>query len=52
MTENQKGSAENNLEVNPDKESTKIEEDSLIEDNLSETNDLNSDVLTDDLRAS
>ena len=52
MTENQKGSAENNLEVNPDKESTKIEEDSLIEDNLSETNDLNSDVLTDDLKSS
>ena len=52
MTENQKGSAENNLEVNPDKESTKIEEDSLIEDNLSETNDLNSDVLTDDLKTS
>ena len=52
MTENQKGSAENNLEVNPDKESTKIEEDSLIEDNLSETNNLNSDVLTDDLKSS
>ena len=52
MTENQKGSAENNLEVNPDKEATKIEEDSLIEGNLSETDTLNSDVLTDDLKSS
>jgi len=52
MTENQKESVENNLEVNSEKESNNIEESSISEDTLTEDNNSNDESLSDNLKNS
>tara|TARA_Y100001933_G_scaffold248722_1_gene282951 strand:+ start:28 stop:741 length:714 start_codon:yes stop_codon:yes gene_type:complete len=51
MTENQKDSAENNSDVNPDDESTDINRDLPLEDTLDEGKNLNDDNVSDDLKS-
>ena len=52
MTENQKESTENNLEVNPEEESNNINENSIPEDTLNKDNAPHDESLSDDVKNS
>ena len=52
MTENQKESIENNLEVNPEKESNNTEENLITEDTLNNDNTSNDESFSDNLKNS
>ena len=52
MTENQKESTENNLEVNPEEESNNINENSIPEDTLNRDNAPHDESLSDDVKNS
>ena len=51
MTENQKESTENNLEVNPDKESTNINENKAVEDTSSTDISSDDEIASDELQS-